>query len=422
MRITIVGGSAFSTPGLLRFLDQEKGLDRMEVMLASRSRRKLDAVTRASELLVSKDVNIRAQQIKDNTWEQILANTDCVLIQIRVGGYESRLFDETFPHKYGICGDEGLGAGGLSAGWRTWPAVSGILDAIEKFSPRALVIMLTSPVGLLVRAALAYAKLSVIGICELPWTTLQKVSWLVGRQTQDVHADYFGINHCGWFFNIRSGTDDLIEELASRTEKDSFPSGEFLRSYRCLPTQYLRLHYESRSVLHEQMSQKIPRAEALRNLRDKAYRAYENGEAYVVASTLEQRATPWYSQAVGPLLMAMAGQRTEIPFFLSTPHDAYTSRLEQNDVVETPHRWVGGRLLRLPLSGTLPEHVVENLLPLVRFERTATEAITSRSLPLLAEALSLHPWTRENVRLKSMANEIVVQNDLLLTARSERSR
>ncbi len=422
MKITIIGGSAFSTPCLIKFLDREKGPGRMEIVLASRSRRKLEAVTSASKLLVSGEIAIRAQEIGNNTWEQVLDGSDCVLIQIRVGGYDGRLFDETFPHKYGLCGDEGLGVGGLSAGWRTWPVVSGILDLIEKFSPRAFVIMLTSPLSLLVRAALAHTKLNVVGICELPWASLQKMSCLVGRQTSNVQADYFGVNHLGWFFNIRSRSEDLIEELARRADGCSFPTDKFLRAHHCLPTRYLRLHYEPKQVLMEQMSQKMPRAETLSKLQAEAYRAFEGGDVREVASVLEQRATPWYSQAVGPLLIAMAGQGTEIPFFLSTPHGSYTSLLEPSDVVETAHQWIGGQVLRSPLAGALPEHVVENLVPFVRFERTATEAITSRKCSILVEALSLHPWTRENVHLESMANEIVVQNDAFLVTPEQRSR
>jgi 6-phospho-beta-glucosidase len=422
VKITIIGGSAFSTPCLIKFLDQEKSPRRMEVVLASRSRRKLDAVTIASNLLVSGDIAIRAEEVRDNAWEQILDGSDCVLIQIRVGGYEGRLFDETFPHKYGLCGDEGLGVGGLSAGWRTWPVVSGILDSIAKFSPRALVIMLTSPLGLLVRAAAAHTELNVVGICELPWATLQNLGSLVGQKTRDLRADYLGVNHLGWFFNMQSRSEDLIEELASKADECSFPTAKFLRSHRCLPTRYLRLHYEPKQVLIEQMSQTIPRAETLGNLQAEAYRAYESGEIRDIASVLEQRAAPWYSQAVGPLLMAMAGQRAEIPFFLSTPHASYTSLLEPNDVVETAHEWVGGRLLRSPLAGALPEHVAENLVPFVRFERTATEAIMSREFPLLIEAISLHPWIGENVRMESMANEIVVQNDALMFTPAQRSR
>jgi 6-phospho-beta-glucosidase len=414
VKITIIGGSAFSTPCLIKFLDQENSPG-MEVVLASRSRRKLDAVTVASKLLVAGDIAIRAQEIRDNTWEQILDGSDCVLIQIRVGGYEGRLFDETFPHKYGLCGDEGLGAGGLSAGWRTWPVVSGILESIEKFSPSAFVIMLTSPLSLLVRAAVVHTHMNVVGICELPWTTLQNVCRLAGRQTRDVQSDYFGVNHLGWFFNIRSRSEDLIEELASKANERSFPTAKFLRSHRCLPTRYLMLHYEPEQVLIEQMSHKTPRAEMLSNLQAEAYRAYERGDVRDVASVLEQRAALWYSQAVGPLLVAMGGQRTEIPFFLSTPHGSYTSLFEPSDVVETAHKWVGGRLLRSPLAAVLPEHVFEHLLPLVRFERTATEAITSRKFPLLIEALSLHPWIHENIHLESVANEIAAHNDTFLS-------
>jgi alpha-galactosidase/6-phospho-beta-glucosidase family protein len=175
------------------------------------------------------------------------------------------------------------------------------------------------------------------------------------------------------------------------------------------------LHYEPEQVLIEQMSHKTPRAEMLSNLQAEAYRAYERGDVRDVASVLEQRAALWYSQAVGPLLVAMGGQRTEIPFFLSTPHGSYTSLFEPSDVVETAHKWVGGRLLRSPLAAVLPEHVFEHLLPLVRFERTATEAITSRKFPLLIEALSLHPWIHENIHLESVANEIAAHNDTFLS-------
>jgi 6-phospho-beta-glucosidase len=410
MKIAIIGGGSFSTPSLIKFLDREQGLSRMEVVLAGRSRRKLDAVARASKLLVSGNIAIRAQEIGSYSWEQVLEGCDCILIQIRVGGYDGRFLDETFPLKYGLCGDEGLGVGGLSAGWRTWPVVSGILDLIAKFSPRAFVIMLTSPLSLLVRAALAHTTLNVVGICELPWATLQKISCRADQQGRDVQADYFGVNHLGWFFNIRSRSGDLIEELASQAAGWG-PMDKFLRTHRCLPTRYLRLHYEPEKVLKEQMSQKVSRAETLGKLQAGAYRVFEGGDVRDIAAVLDLRATPWYSQAVGPLLLAMAGHRIDIPFFLSTPHGSYTSLLEPSDVVETAHQWVDGTLLRSPLNGAFPEHVVEQLLPLVKFERVATEAITTRNRPLLVEALSMHPWTRGNVHLESIANDIVLRNN-----------
>jgi len=47
MKVAIIGGSSFSTPSLLRFLDQREDRDGIEVTLAGRSQQKLDAVTRA---------------------------------------------------------------------------------------------------------------------------------------------------------------------------------------------------------------------------------------------------------------------------------------------------------------------------------------------------------------------------------------
>jgi 6-phospho-beta-glucosidase len=415
VKIAIIGGSAFSTPSLINFLKQEKFPGRLDVVLASRSQRKLDAVTNAAKLLATSNIVIKGIEIRSDTWERVLVGADCILIQIRVGGYEGRRFDETFPHKYGLCGDEGLGVGGLSAGWRTWPILSEILDAIAKFSPHAFVVLLTSPLGLLMRASLAHTNLKVVGICELPWTTLLKVRSLLEKQIHDVQADYFGINHLGWLFNIRSWSEDSISVLATRIGENSFPSGAFLRAHHCLPIRYLRLHYEQAKVLTEQMSQEVPRSEALSNLQELAYGAYARGELTEVMSILERRATPWYSHAVGPLLIAMTGQPTDMPFFLSTPHGFYTPFLEPDDVVETAHRWMGGQLERSPLTGTVPEHVVEQLLPLIRFERTATEAVMSRKPSLLVEALSLHPWVHNDIDLKSLANEIVVQNGALVS-------
>jgi 6-phospho-beta-glucosidase len=409
MKVAIIGGSSFSTPSLLRFLDQREDRDGIEVTLAGRSQQKLDAVTRAAELIVSENLQFRAREITGDTWGQILEGADCVLVQIRVGGFEGRLFDETFPHNFGMCGDEGLGVGGLAAGWRTWPVLTSILDAIAKFAPHTLVVMLTSPVGLLVRASLAHANLNVVGICELPWTTLQNLSRAANRHPTDLKADYFGLNHLGWFFNIRSGSVDLIDELANAAGEDSFPTATFLRTHRCLPTPYLRLHYETKQVLAEQMSQAMPRAAILKNLRDEAYGVYAAGDAGDITSVLERRATPWYSQAVGPLLLAIAGQRTELPFFLSAPHGFASFLDEPTDVVETAYRCIDGQLLRLPLSGAVPEHIAQNVRPFVQFERTATEAIMHHSISLLFKALSLHPWARDNSDLRSIAHDIAAQ-------------
>lgn len=418
MRIAIIGGSSFGTPNLLKVLASKLSSERMEVLLASRSPERLAAVERACHLLIREDLVVKTESMGRGNWQKILGGADSVVIQLRVGGFDGRLFDETFPNKYDLCGDEGLGAGGLSAGWRTWPVLAPILEAIVTFCPRAIVILLTAPLSPLVRASLNYVDLNLVGICELPWTTLKGICASLGLQPCEVQADYLGVNHLGWFFNIRAGSRDLRYGLTGgrgcATETYSSLNSRLLRSQACLPTRYLRMHYEAKRVLTEQRSQIVPRAKVLRDIQSRAYETYRDGTGSEIDSVLEQRPTPWYTQAVGPLLLALDGQQVDIPFFLSGRNGTYVPFLGRNDIIESSHYWRDGRLQRAPFGGDPPPHIVDNLVPFVQFERAAAEAITKRAIPLLREALSVHPWVNNQEGLETMVEEIVTTNDAML--------
>jgi alpha-galactosidase/6-phospho-beta-glucosidase family protein len=117
---------------------------------------------------------------------------------------------------------------------------------------------------------------------------------------------------------------------------------------------------------------------------------------------------------VGPLLLALCGQKVEIPFFLSARNDDYVPFLAPGDVVECQYHWANVGLQRLPLTSAPPKHVVENLVPFVEFERAATEAMMSRSVPGLKNALALHPWVDDHFELQSMIDELVTANAALM--------
>lgn len=417
MKVVIIGGSAFSTPSLLALLHSTKRPrpnPSMQIVLASRSTRKLQAVSRAGRVLTGEDLQISTQCMQAN-WGRTLHGADAVLIQIRVGGLEGRWFDETFPNKYGLCGDEGLGVGGISAAWRTWPVLLPILETVATFCPSAFVILLTSPLSLLVRAALQHLNLNLVGICELPWTTLQALSRRLRLSGEELHADYLGLNHIGWFFNARSGSRDIISELARGNS--SFPTAELVQRLGCFPTRYLRMHYETVAVLSEQISQKSPRASVLMDLQEQSYRVFEIGGRDEILAALSQRSTPWYCDAVAPLLLALRGDKVGLDFFLCARNGDYVQFLAVDDIIECRYRWCEGQLTRVPLNNPPPSHVVDVLTDFVRFEQIATKAIVSRSVPLLHEALSCHPWTQKSAQLDGIVQEIV-SNRVARPARS----
>src|SRR5262249_4005758 len=148
-------------------------------------------------------LEIETADAADGDWRQCLAGADIVIVQVRVGGYDARRYDETFPLDFDLCGDEGLGAGGLAAAWRTWPVLRDILHEARSICPAAAILLVTSPVSLLVRIAhSAFPEIDIAGICELPFTTLCGIAHREGARWDELEWDYLGINHIGWLYGV----------------------------------------------------------------------------------------------------------------------------------------------------------------------------------------------------------------------------
>jgi 6-phospho-beta-glucosidase len=119
----------------------------LELWLVGRSLDRLEGVKRAGKLLGC-EAHVHCATIHSRGLLRALDGADVVLLQARYGGYRAREYDETFPHRYGMCGDEGLGLGGLAGAWRTWPHMSSLLDDVLAHSPRALVVLMTAPISI----------------------------------------------------------------------------------------------------------------------------------------------------------------------------------------------------------------------------------------------------------------------------------
>ena len=88
-----------------------------------------------------------------------------MLIQIRVGGQEARLRDETFPLPCGCIGQETTGAGGLAKALRTVPVVLEIAERVRELAD-AWIVDFTNPVGIVTRALLDDGHRA-IGLCNV---------------------------------------------------------------------------------------------------------------------------------------------------------------------------------------------------------------------------------------------------------------
>lgn len=338
MTVTILGGSAPSTPWLIEALVERNCA--LTLRLAGRTTTHLAAVARACRLL-ARDNAIRIESFERNQWPAALEGADIVLIQIREGGLEARLHDETFPVRYGIPGDEGLGPGGLAAAIRTWPTLREIFTLVRLHAPRALPLLLTSPAGLLIRATAGeFPGWPVYAICELPFTTLESLS------PKPVSFGYTGVNHLGWLHSMEGHPD--------------------------VPLKYLRLHFDRENALREP-----PRASALMRIRDAAFYAFARRDIHEIRAALDLRPAPWYTHAIAPLL---AGVTTQ-PYFLTQP-----------DVEgERAYEWTGRRFVALP-NPEPPAFVRDLTASFLTYEQEALPAVLNPTLQNIQHALSAHPW------------------------------
>ncbi len=407
-KLVIIGGSAFSTPALFRYLAKQSELPPLTAVLAGRSAARLELVRNACESFVS-GVPVRVDTTT-SCIQSALSDADIVLIQIRPGGYLCRAFDESFPLKYGQCGDEGLGLGGLAAGWRTWPPLCSILSAVAEACPAALVLLLSSPVGILTRAALTcFPQLTIFGICELPWTVLGTVTSRLQVPLGQIDFDYVGSNHLGWFTRIAYEGRNMIEEYAALLPKtsDVFPSAAVIRDCGAIPTPYLRLDYSAVEVVRQQKKQGQTRGEVLGRMAAAAFSAYASGTESEIIKAVESRPAPWYEHAVGPLIYStIANSPAPNAFFLSTQHRDYSPYFAADDILEIPHHKSCSGLKCKPLSGPIPAEVKRKLSGFVEYERSATRAVIERSPELLESALASHPWIGESARVPAMAREV----------------
>lgn len=375
MKVAVLGGSAWSTPALAELLQPHAS--RLNLVLWGRSDARLSAVAGACRLLAPS----LASKIDTSTdLPSAVSGVDVILVQVRVGGLAGREFDETFPLAHDICGDEGLGPGGLAAAWRSWPTVRKLLEAVRSTGSTASVFMLTSPVGILTALAQReFPELELYGLCELPWYTLLQRCEAPRSDDARIGFDYVGINHVGWLYNLRC------------TEQRTFADP--------IPTKYMEMHYDHSGVLARQRERLQSRAADLTELTSHAFSEYETDDPARVRGAVTARATPWYTHCVAPLVIALLNGHSKVPFFLTSRNGASQSALATGDTIEHPYRVTRGVLKPQSVDQPPPAQCLEVLEPYVEYERAARDAVSERHEGMLLDAIGLHPWVRTHGRL-----------------------
>jgi 6-phospho-beta-glucosidase len=409
MKVAVVGAGSTYTPELVSGLGRERdAIDVRELVLHDIDGDRLEVVGGlAQRMLERQGYGGRLEQTGD--LDRALDGADYVLVQIRVGGQEARLRDETVPLACGCIGQETTGAGGLAKAFRTVPVVLEIAERVrERAAGGAWIVDFTNPVGIVTRSLLD-AGHRAVGLCNVAIGVQRTCARLLAIEPERIVVDQVGLNHLTWVRAVLVDGDDVLPHLLDEhgDELAGLAGGvprALLEQLGAVPSYYLRYFYAHDRVLAEQLGEK-PRAAQVMEIERALLEMYRDPALAEKPALLEQRGGAFYSEAAVGLVRSLAtgdGRVHEVDVRNAGTLDG----LAQDDVVEVPARVDRDEIVPLPQRPLAPE-----LLGLVQhvaaYERLAAQAAAAQELELARKALLAHPLIGQHALVEELLEPLL---------------
>jgi 6-phospho-beta-glucosidase len=262
IKLAVIGAASSYTPELFYTLAEEHNhLGVEQVTLVDLNIDKLRLIASVCERLVQ-DNHLELNLVSVTNVEEGVSGADFILAQIRVGGLEARVRDETLPMELGMVGNETTGAGGFVCALRTVPVMLEIARIVERVSPQAWILNLSNPAGIVTEAILKQTKLRALGFCNIPINTTYELAHLLNVEPTTLQLDSFGLNHLSWTRRaLVNGEDRLGSLLDGVIDRNSalYKHGlveyhlppDMLQRIRMIPSWYVRYFYYPEIILEE---------------------------------------------------------------------------------------------------------------------------------------------------------------------------
>lgn len=388
-RISVIGGSSVYIPELILSLIS-RNLKVKEIVLVGRPGRKLELVTAFCKRLLRKS-GFPATITGTDDLEEGIRGAKYVLNHIRVGGMRARLRDEKLPLRYGMIGDECLGAGGFASALRTLPVVFEIAETVQRVNPNALFVNLSHPMGIIVEALCKHTPLRVIGACETPADWVRKLADVLELNPESLWVDYVGLSQMGWIqdvrFEGRSCMGRLLEKLDAHRD-DGFDC-DLIDLFRMIPTRTVSLYFHRDEILKQQKACSRFRAEVLWEAERQILKLYEDPGLAEVPDLTRQRNACWYQETVVPLIEALESEAGKERVVCVRNAGAIRD-LPEECSIEVPARVSQGGWEPRPV-GNCPRFLKGLFLAVKESDRLTVEAVRHRSYEYALQALTIHP-------------------------------
>jgi 6-phospho-beta-glucosidase len=416
MKVAVIGGGSTYTPELVSGLARERERIKIDdLVLQDIDSERREVVGGLAGRMLERAGYEGRLEVTDEL-ERAVDGADFVLIQIRVGGQEARLRDETIPLACGCIGQETTGAGGFAKALRTVPVVLGIADEVRRRAASgAWIIDFTNPVGIVTRALLD-AGHRAVGLCNVAIGFQRSFAAMFGVEPERVVVDQVGLNHLTWVRAVRLDGENVLPRLLEE-HGDEIAAGvelprRLVEELGAIPSYYLHYFYAHDEVLAEQLAG-VPRAETVMEIERGLLDLYRDPSLNEKPALLEQRGGAFYSEAAIGLAASLETGDDAI-HVVDVRNEGTLEGLAADDVVELPGRVGRGGPVALEQAPLAPE-----LLGLVQhvaaYERLTAEAAATGDLSVAKKALLTHPLIGQD----ALAEQLL---ESLLEAGAERVR
>jgi len=412
VKIAVIGGGSTYTPELIEgFARRGDVLSGVELVLHDIAADRLAVVGGlASRILAAQGSSHRL--VTTTSLDEAVDAADAVLVQLRVGGQQARLIDETLPGRFGLLGQETTGPGGFAKALRTVPVVLNIAEVVaERAQSDAWIVDFTNPVGIVTRALLDQ-DYRALGLCNVAIGFQRRLAARFGVAADQVQLDHVGLNHLSWIRQVRvDGVDrmpDLLDPPAAEQLAEAIHvPADLLRTLGAIPSYYLHYFYCTDRAIAEQASGPH-RAEEVLQIERTLLAMYADPALDHKPALLEQRGGAYYSEAAAALVTSLlTGDHAH--HYVNVRNNGSVAGLPDDAVVEVPATVDRAGAHPVPIAPLAPE-----LLGLVQtvtaYEVLTIQAARTGDRRVAVRALLANPLVRQWDRAVPLLDALLEAN------------
>ncbi|MEV4347322.1 6-phospho-beta-glucosidase [Actinoplanes sp. NPDC049596] len=407
MKIAVVGGGSTYSPELI---DGFARLGPMvtELVLIDPAAERLEVVGAFSARIL-KHYGHSAKIWWTTDLDAGVSDADVVLIQLRVGGQQARIADETFPLDCGCVGQETTGAGGLAKALRTVPVVLDVAErARRRAAPNAWIIDFTNPVGIVTRALLD-AGHRAVGLCNVAIGFQRRFAGHLGVEPSQVVLEHVGLNHLTWeraaYVDGVDRLPSLLADFAGELAAEVDLPEEVLRTLGNVPSYYLSYFYSHDRHVRESRGQ-ATRGQRVAEIEATLLEMYRDVTLTEKPALLGQRGGAYYSEAAVGLIASLHGHDDGAVHSVNVRNEGTLPFLPDDAVIEISARAGVAGPTALPIN-PLPPDLSGLVTHVWGYEELALDAALRGGRERVYRALLAHPLVGQHPLASGLTDRLI---------------